>query len=198
MCELLVRVRDKGVDSDPAKDAMISKRGHVIAIVEDAYPWTQRQLAAANLGADVDGMETLRQARSKIAAIDEGLARAVDEQHKQSSFLVAARAVHEGDTHPWFWSDAERTNPDWVIIRMPGVPASDVAMLTEPAVRQPKLPGDSPITVAARAWTLDLDAIPALKDVDGARNVEAVTVDPAAFDKARIRAPIDDEVVTIG
>lgn len=46
MCEVLIRVTDKGVDPDAYKDAMISKRGDVIVIVPDGHPWSAAELSA--------------------------------------------------------------------------------------------------------------------------------------------------------
>lgn len=43
MCEMLVRTVDK-VSADPVKDALLSKRGNVIAIKPDGHEWTQREL----------------------------------------------------------------------------------------------------------------------------------------------------------
>jgi hypothetical protein len=44
MCELLVRIEDKSSDPDPVRDRMLSKKGHVIDIRPDGWPWTQAEL----------------------------------------------------------------------------------------------------------------------------------------------------------
>ena len=45
MCELLVRVKDK-TSNDPRKDVRLTKRGDVIAVQPDGWPWGKEEVAA--------------------------------------------------------------------------------------------------------------------------------------------------------
>lgn len=45
MCELLVRVVDKVNAQDPRKNAQLTKRGDVITVQEDGWPWSAAELA---------------------------------------------------------------------------------------------------------------------------------------------------------
>lgn len=46
MCELLVRIKDKTSD-DPRKDAQLTKRGDVICVQPDGWPWGKEEVSAA-------------------------------------------------------------------------------------------------------------------------------------------------------
>ena len=44
MCEILLRVRDKVNDADPYLDAQCLKRGDVVVVVENGWPWSEAEL----------------------------------------------------------------------------------------------------------------------------------------------------------
>jgi hypothetical protein len=73
MCELLVRVEDKRSDPDPAKDAMISKKGHVIDVRPDGWPWTNAELAAPywRIGS-VPGVDPADYVKFMMSAVQHG------------------------------------------------------------------------------------------------------------------------------
>lgn len=53
------------------------------------------------------------------------------------------------------WSEAERSNPHWRILKFPGVPESDLASLTAP---EPETNPSKPNRMRQRRnWRLDLD-----------------------------------------
>ncbi len=131
MCELLVRVKDKASDPDPTKDAMISKRGHVIAICEDG----------------------------------------------------------------WAWSAAERDNPEWAIVRVPGVTRDRYGMMLAPAVDGASIEKK---VLARRAFTLDLAKVPDLAALDGRTKNGAVTIAALAIDAAKLATPVKASIEVIG
>lgn len=134
MCELLIRTKDKGSDKDAAKDALISKRGHVIAVCPDG----------------------------------------------------------------WGWTKAEQDNPEWAIVKMPGVAVSDYAALVAPVVKQPLLQGDAPMVTARRAFSLDLSRIAPLASVDGSAKTAPVTLTAATLDAAKVATPVAADIEVIG
>jgi hypothetical protein len=73
MCELLVRIEDKGVDPDPEKDAHISKKGHVIDIRPDGWGWSETELAnpAWRIGS-VPGVDPGDYTKFAMAAVQVG------------------------------------------------------------------------------------------------------------------------------
>ena len=134
MCELLVRVKDKSADPDPARDAMMSKRGHVIACQPDGWPWSQ----------------------------------------------------------------AERTNPDWIIVKMPGVDPNDYAAMTRPVTKVAVLPSDGAAVVARRAFSLDMAKVPQLAIASGASRAADATVSRESFDAARLATQVKADFEVIG
>jgi len=180
-------------DPDPAKDALLLKRGHVIAVVPDELPWTDRQKAAALLGKDNTRMNSLRTARTVMVGVDDGLVRAVDAQVKQAEFLAVKRDAHPGETHPHFWSDSELDNPQWIIVKVPGVSEDAMSHFMSPAVvNDATATGINAIKqVAHRAAYLDLTKIPQLDKLDGTKNVRTVTVPRNVIDSAMVLTPLD-------
>lgn len=72
------------------------------------------------------------------------------------------------DGHPW--SEAERTAPFWRIVRLPGVPRSDLTQFTAPDVGYGDKEAEA-IDRVLRRWAsaLDLDALDALSPTERAR-----------------------------
>lgn len=131
MCEFLIRVKDKGSDPDPVKDALISKRGHVIACQPDG----------------------------------------------------------------WGWTKAEQDNPEWVIVKMPGVDPSEYASMIA-SVND----GTQPLnpTLARRAFSFDLARLPELANVDGQIKNASVQLSRALVDAVKVATPVKLAVDVIG
>lgn len=134
MCELLVRVKDKGSDPDPAKDALISKRGHVIACQPDG----------------------------------------------------------------WGWTKAERENPDWVIIKIPGTDPGDYMAMMAPAMKSAPLPADGSTMVARRAFSFDLSKLPGVAAADGVIRYADTVLVAAVLDGVKVATPVQVDVEVIG
>lgn len=131
MCELLVRVKDKASDPDPGKDALISKRGHVVALCDDG----------------------------------------------------------------WQWSKAERDNPEWVIVRIPGVSPDQYSMMVAAVIDGSAIEKK---LLARRAVTLDLTKLPALAAMTGESKNASVDIAAVTFDAAKVATPAKVSIEVIG
>jgi len=100
----------------------------------------------------------------------------------------------------WNWSERERTNPDWMIIKVPGVSISTFEYLLVPE------PDDlSDLKHLRRRWNqinLESVALPVgarMALQGGTRRTEAVTLDRAVVSAAqRMKAPMRDTVASGG
>lgn len=100
----------------------------------------------------------------------------------------------------WSWSERERTNPDWMIVKIPGVSASTFNYLMVPE------PDDlSDFKHLRRRWNhIDLDSTALPTGVrtalqGGTRKTETVTLDRMVISAAqRMKAPMRDTVASGG
>lgn len=87
------------------------------------------------------------------------LVRVVDKVNNDSVYLDA-KCLKRGDVvvvcpDGWVWSDLERKNPDWHIVKVPGMSMSEAQAFTSPEIGDPKLN----LMLRPRAFKVDVDTL---------------------------------------
>ena len=82
-------------------------------------------------------------------------------------------AIHPGGHE---WSEAERTNPDWIIIKVVSLLGTDAAVMLTPKLSKILSATGDPFLLRRREWALDLDAAPAPKRFAWPRTAQSVTM----------------------
>jgi len=80
----------------------------------------------------------------------------------------------------WQWSQAELTNPDWVVVQVPGVPVSEYNkfQVVHWASYTNYETGEQGVMDACRALMLDIDQDPVLREISTRGDVQVVVRSP--------------------
>lgn len=130
------------------------------------------------------------------------LVRVVDKIN-EADFYKDCQCTKRGDVitiqeDGWAWGKKELSNPDWRIIKFPGVPASEMSAFLQPELAPD--PANPPKTLQRRAFKFDVDhpSLPAaIKNAIADDKVETVTA-PAqtrATDFKVLKPKIEDKHV---
>lgn len=136
------------------------------------------------------------------------LVRVVDKTNPDDPYLDA-QLTKRGDViciqpDGWPWGREELANPDWRIIKLPGIAAESLAAFTAPEVDND--PANPSRVLQRRAFRLDLDhavladAASVMADGERKQPAKAMALTAAQIIRARVRKParVDPNVLSLG